>query len=88
MTGFFCGAASRDITPSFPVVLHGYESRDGPSVGSAEPITLGCLALADRSVEEQPRSSAGRSGCVGDAVPALLDPWCLHGLGGYRARGR
>ena len=26
--------------------------------------------------------------CVGDAVPALLDPRCLHGLGGYRARGR
>ena len=38
-------------------------------------------------MEEQPRSSAGRSGCVGDAVPALLDPRCLHGLGGYRAKG-
>ena len=39
------------------------------------------------TVEEQPRSSVGRSGCVGDAVPALLDPRCLHGLGGYRAKG-
>ena len=49
MAGFFCGAASRDITPSYPVVMHGYASRDGPSVGSAEPITLGCLALEERS---------------------------------------
>ena len=38
--------------------------------------------------KNNPEVARGRLGCVGDVVPALLDPRCLHGLGGYRARGR
>lgn len=50
-----CGAAVRDITPSYPVSLHGYAARDrmsddpreAQSATPSEPITLGCLCLDD-----------------------------------------
>ena len=49
-----CGAAVRDITPSQPVSLHGYATRnrfseETPSYPDApsEPIVLGCLCLDD-----------------------------------------
>jgi len=40
-----CGTAVRDITPAYPVHLHGYADRDHASTGVTEPISLGCLAL-------------------------------------------
>ena len=52
-----CGAAVRDITPSYPVSLHGYGARDRLSddprsaatqtTAPSEPITLGCLCVDD-----------------------------------------
>lgn len=42
-----CGTGIRDITPSFPVYLHGYADRDHPSTGISEPVRLGCLAVDD-----------------------------------------
>lgn len=44
-----CGAAIRDITPPYPVYMHGYANRDHRSTGISEPIQLGCLALDDGS---------------------------------------
>ena len=44
------GAAAREITPNYPVMLHGYGDRDRlsgvePADAVCEPIYLGCLAL-------------------------------------------
>jgi len=41
------GVAVRDITPSYPVFLHGYANRNQRSNGVSEPISLSCLALDD-----------------------------------------
>lgn len=42
-----CGSAQRDITPSYPVWLHGYWDRTKKSNGIAEKINLACLAIAN-----------------------------------------
>ncbi len=41
------GTATRDITPAYPVWMHGYSGRDHPSDGVLEPLQLGCLAISD-----------------------------------------
>jgi hypothetical protein len=41
------GTAVRDITPSYPVWLHGYAAREHPSQGILEPISLSCLAVSN-----------------------------------------
>jgi len=43
------GAAVRDITPPYPAWQHGYGARLHRSLGVAEPISLGCLALRSGS---------------------------------------
>lgn len=43
------GVASRDITPTFPVMLHGYSSRDRLSEAVSEPIQASALCLQGRS---------------------------------------
>lgn len=47
MIGLLFGTATRDITPAYPVWLHGYAARDHASLGVCEPISLGCLAISD-----------------------------------------
>ena len=42
-----CGAAVRDITPRYPLKAPGIGGRKGDSAGVLEPLTLGCLAIAD-----------------------------------------
>lgn len=42
------GVAVRDITPDFPVMLHGYASRDCPSTRVSEPIQAAALCLEGR----------------------------------------
>jgi hypothetical protein len=49
MTGFRFGVAVREITPTYPVWLHGYSSRSDKSDGVAEPICLSCLAIGNGS---------------------------------------
>jgi len=39
------GVARVDITPDYPIRLHGYLSRSGPSVGVAQPIWAKALAI-------------------------------------------
>jgi hypothetical protein len=51
-----CGFATRDITPSHPVALHGYGSRQSLSDGVAEPIQLSCAALLSNKC---PRAQEG-----------------------------
>ncbi|MEI7435175.1 MAG: hypothetical protein WCL16_00025 [bacterium] len=41
------GSATRDITPAYPVWLHGYSARDRMSDGVREPVTLSCLAVSN-----------------------------------------
>jgi len=43
------GTSIRDITPSEPVMLHGYAARTRRSNGISEPLRLGALAVADGS---------------------------------------
>ena len=47
MTDLQVGISVRDITPAFPVWLHGYGARTRRSSGTAEPIELACLAVQD-----------------------------------------
>ena len=47
MTRYKFGTAIRDITPSEPVMLHGYSARSRVSEGVAEPIRLSSLAIDD-----------------------------------------
>ena len=47
MTNLIFGTAVRDITPAYPVWLHGYSARDHASTGVCEPVSLGCLAISD-----------------------------------------
>ena len=42
-----CGTAISNITPQNPAWAHGYYARTRKSAGMLEPITLGCLALAN-----------------------------------------
>jgi Neutral/alkaline non-lysosomal ceramidase, N-terminal len=44
------GTAVRDITPGYPVWMHGYSDRDHRSDGIAEPLFLGCLAIGNGDV--------------------------------------
>ena len=39
MVALRCGAAVRDITPTFPVALHGYGARDQLSLSDAQAHT-------------------------------------------------
>jgi hypothetical protein len=41
------GVATRDITPAYPVWLHGYSSRDRRSDGVLDPVSLSCLAVSN-----------------------------------------
>ncbi len=41
------GTAVREITPGYPVWMHGYSDRDHRSDGIAEPLFLGCLAIGN-----------------------------------------
>ena len=41
------GTAIREITPGYPVWMHGYSDRDHRSDGIAEPLFLGCLAIGN-----------------------------------------
>ena len=73
MDEFLCGAATRDITPTFPTILHGYESREGSSEGVVEPILLGCLALEDRATTPPTRLLIVTCDLSGIEEPDALD---------------
>ena len=47
MESFQLGTAIREITPAYPVWMHGYSDREHRSTGVAEPIYMGCLAVGD-----------------------------------------
>lgn len=47
MAALQIGTGVRDITPSYPVWLHGYASRDRLSAGIRDRLSLSCLALSD-----------------------------------------
>ena len=84
--GLQCGAAVRDITPSYAVSLHGYAARDrlsddpnerSPDDESAphEPITLGvlCLSTDDTRVLIVTADMVGMSARVCSELYSLLD---------------
>lgn len=41
------GVATRDITPAYPVCLHGYGDRNRKSDGVLDPIAMSCLAVSN-----------------------------------------
>jgi hypothetical protein len=47
MGNLLFGTAVREITPAYPVWMHGYANRDRKSDGVSEPIYLGCLAISN-----------------------------------------
>ena len=47
MSSLRFGTSVRDITPRYPVWAHGYSGRTRQSSGVLEPLSLGCLAVAN-----------------------------------------
>jgi neutral ceramidase len=52
---FLVGVGTRDITPDFPVMLHGYSGRDHATTAVTEPIEVSALCFQD------PGSAPGRA---------------------------
>ena len=75
MCSLKCGTALREITPAYPVPLHGYADRDRKSDGVAEPIRLGCLAVddGDRRVLIVTCDMIGIEGHACEALYSLLE---------------